>query len=1307
MYQPGEDEVIKDPLLHWAIRASMGAIQSKIKMTPEVVGDKSVRDISFEQCAHPEDFEGEEWAGKPFWIENLEGLQYATSARMIDIAYTSSAEGKRIADLSPLAGLTQLETLILKQNGIDDISPLNGLSNLTTLDVSANQLIEDISAVSGMTSLKSLNASFNKVNSIEGLSELENLEYIAVSNNNISTLPDLSKLTKMYFLDISHNQLTDVSEIAKMKNLQQLNLSGNTGITDITPLASLLKLEKDSTTLPDESKKEDLFAAIEVNKLFNLFNISKMTERDIENVQNALTAYDALTDVQKTYFEAARIEAARSNLEKVKNGMEPDYYPEYDVEGEKLPIFNSIEIKVVDKKGVPLAGVSFDKISKNAYAESTSTVTTNSVGTFLLKHTSMDPVYDEIIVRPSGETYVSDPEYITYTVAWGNTTATVNGQPATGLEELVFTLVPADEYVDKSALKDAIAETEKVERAAKYTKESYQTYETALAQAQTCLENVDATDDDVAAAIEALDKAITGLVKADVLTELKLIVKDVNGNVFHREFKFQVRIPVTKKEAYNVYSEPESGALYMQTLPTWQDGKEWEILPCYDEAYEMTPVTVSIGVTDDGQRYFKTVDGKAVDVDFEKEVVVTHLVGVEDVKRKPDSQVLEALLAEMEQINTAKYTTSTAQKLLDAIADAKAVLEKESVLQEDYNAAIAALKKAKAELKEAADKKELQKEMNRLYYYSAETYTESSWEPFEITLWEAEAVLADGDATQQEVDDALTALLQAEKALVQRADKKQLKALLEEAELLNENDYQSGFEALKDAIKKAETVYNNVDATQEEVDAKAKVLQEAMDALVKKPVEANYACDPGVFRAKVTDAKGNPVAGVVFESVIDGAAEKDKLISNNNGIIIYYVYGQNRGKTTYIRLADENYTTEDEHYFVADGMNDWIVSMTSIDGKAYEDGTKLTYVVRKVGEEPVDPPSVVNKNELNDQISLASSYEGKASDYTEDSYQAFTDAFLEAKRVSGDEDATQDTVDQATKALKEARENLVAVEKPEVPEQPEVKPFEGTVTLSAAKFIYNGNVRKPTVTVKDTTGNQLVAGTDYKVTYGTGRKNVGRYSVKVTFIGNYTGTVTKYFTIVPKAVTNLKSIRYQYGNQVRLTWTKSTGATGYRVYVKKSSASKYTYLGATKNAYYTKGSLAKNTAYRFKVIPYYKTSTGTTQYYSDNAYKTTLINTVAKGNKLVQVTGVKVAKSGTKVKVSWKNVGYETGYQISRSTSKTGTNIVVTYKTTSGKSKVIAATKNKTYYYKVRAYRVVNGKKIFGMWSNPVKFTRK
>ena len=77
-----------------------------------------------------------------------------------------------------------------------------------------------------------------------------------------------------------------------------------------------------------------------------------------------------------------------------------------------------------------------------------------------------------------------------------------------------------------------------------------------------------------------------------------------------------------------------------------------------------------------------------------------------------------------------------------------------------------------------------------------------------------------------------------------------------------------------------------------------------------------------------------------------------------------------------------------------------------------------------------------------------------------------------------------------------------------------------------------------------------------------------------------------------------------------------------------------------------------------------------------------------------------VVKSGTKVKVSWKNINGESGYQISKSTSKTGTSILNLTIKADTTSKTVSATKGKTYYYKVRAYKVVDGKKIYAPWSD-------
>ena len=227
VYTPGEDEVIQDPALHWAVRSAMNAIKARPKLTAEMVGDPSVKNISYEQCNHPEDFE--QWT-QPYWIEDLSGLEYAKSAKMIDIGYTSSVEGKSIKDLRPLSGLTQLEELILKQDGITDISPVKNLVNLTVFDVSVNREIQDVSAIADMTKLKRLNISFNKVENIDAISGLVSLEYADVSKNNISTLPDMSKLEKLTALNISHNNLTDISALADAKNLTELNLKGNTGL---------------------------------------------------------------------------------------------------------------------------------------------------------------------------------------------------------------------------------------------------------------------------------------------------------------------------------------------------------------------------------------------------------------------------------------------------------------------------------------------------------------------------------------------------------------------------------------------------------------------------------------------------------------------------------------------------------------------------------------------------------------------------------------------------------------------------------------------------------------------------------------------------------------------------------------------------------------------------------------------------------------------------------------------------------------------------------------------------------------------
>ncbi len=153
-----------------------------------------------------------------------------------------------------------------------------------------------------------------------------------------------------------------------------------------------------------------------------------------------------------------------------------------------------------------------------------------------------------------------------------------------------------------------------------------------------------------------------------------------------------------------------------------------------------------------------------------------------------------------------------------------------------------------------------------------------------------------------------------------------------------------------------------------------------------------------------------------------------------------------------------------------------------------------------------------------------------------------------------------------------------------------------SIKLSATSCTYDGKVKKPKVTVKDSKGKTISA-SSYTVSYAKGRKNVGKYAVKITFKGNYSGTKTLYFTIKPKNTSISKVTAGKKSFKVNIK-KYTTQTTGYQIQYGTSSGFKgaKTVTIGNKTTAKTISKLKANKKYYVRIRTY--KAVGKTKYYS-------------------------------------------------------------------------------------------------------------
>ena len=107
-----------------------------------------------------------------------------------------------LSDLSPIAGLKNLETLGASINRVSDLTPLEKLTKLDRLDLGRTK-VKDLSPLKGLTRLTELMLDSAPVEDLSPLSGMKDLEKLSINKTMVKDVSPLAGLKKLKFLYVA------------------------------------------------------------------------------------------------------------------------------------------------------------------------------------------------------------------------------------------------------------------------------------------------------------------------------------------------------------------------------------------------------------------------------------------------------------------------------------------------------------------------------------------------------------------------------------------------------------------------------------------------------------------------------------------------------------------------------------------------------------------------------------------------------------------------------------------------------------------------------------------------------------------------------------------------------------------------------------------------------------------------------------------------------------------------------------------------------------------------------------------------
>ncbi|WP_421616812.1 S-layer homology domain-containing protein [Brevibacillus sp. TJ4] len=337
---------------------------------------------------------------------------------------------------------------------------------------------------------------------------------------------------------------------------------------------------------------------------------------------------------------------------------------------------------------------------------------------------------DPVAVQPDGSW-----EFIPYVdLAKGSytieVTATKDNQTATKTKALVI--------VDKTALQTKLHDIQSENlQPADYTAESWQALQTALNTANQVLDDPAATQAQVDQALTALEKARDELTRVTTPPAVD---------------KTALRAKVTETNDENLQSADYTA-------------ESWQAL--------QTALNTANQVLDDPAATQAEVNAALSDLQNARARLTPVTTGPTE-PAPVDKTALQAKVTDIEEENleSSDYTPQSWKNLQEALKKAEEVLNDPEATQSEVDTALAALEKAYKGLDKIGSDKEvdqskLEEEIADILDKDLDEseYTRASWRKLEDALEKAQAVLKDRNATQEDVDDALSALRKAYRGL--------------------------------------------------------------------------------------------------------------------------------------------------------------------------------------------------------------------------------------------------------------------------------------------------------------------------------------------------------------------------------------------------------------------------------------------------------------------------------------------------------------------------------------------------------------